>query len=79
MNVIAAQKDEFEKLLEDLSSDRVVSGILFVALVDAYVTRLDTNCSDISRPPQSAARANKWRIKHGTNVDSELRTLLRAT
>ena len=79
MNVIAAQKDEFEKLLEDLSSDGEVSGILFVALVDAYITRHDTNCSDIGRPPQSAARANKWRIKHGTNIDAERRALLRAT
>jgi hypothetical protein len=48
MNVIAAHKDELEKLLEDLSSDRVVPGIGFVAFLDAYITRLDTNCSDIS-------------------------------
>ena len=48
MNSIAACKDELEKLLEDLSSDKVVSGIGFVAFVDAYITRLDTNCSDIS-------------------------------
>jgi len=48
MNAIAAHKDELAKLLEDLSSDRVVSGITFVALVDAYITRLDTNCPDIS-------------------------------
>jgi hypothetical protein len=48
MNAIAVHKDELEKLLEDLSSDRVVSGITFVALVDAYITRLDANCPDIS-------------------------------
>ena len=48
MNAIAAHKDELERLLEDLSSDRVVSGITFVALVDAYITRLEVNCSDIS-------------------------------
>jgi hypothetical protein len=48
MNAIAAHKDELEKLLEDLSSDRVVSGIGFVAFLDAYITRLDTNCSDTS-------------------------------
>ena len=48
MKAIAAHKDELEKLLEDLSSDKVVSGITFVALVDAYITRLDTNCPDIS-------------------------------
>jgi hypothetical protein len=54
MNAIAAHKDELKKLLEDLSSDRVVSGIGFVAFLDAYITRLDTNCSDISarvKPP----------------------------
>ncbi len=57
MNAIAAHKDELKKLLVDLSSDRVVSGITFVALVDAYITRLDTNCSDISvrvNPPAPA-------------------------
>jgi hypothetical protein len=48
MNGIAAHKDELEKLLENLSGDRVVSGITFVALVDAYITRLDANCTDIS-------------------------------
>ena len=48
MNAIAAHKDELKKLLEDLSSDRVVLGIGFVAFLDAYITRLDTNCSDIS-------------------------------
>jgi hypothetical protein len=48
MNAIAAHKDELKKLLEDLSRDRLVSGIGFVAFLDAYITRLDTNCSDIS-------------------------------
>ena len=48
MNAIAAHKDELEKLLENLSGDIAVSGITFVALVDAYITRLDENCSDIS-------------------------------
>jgi hypothetical protein len=48
MNAIAAHKDELEKLLEDLSSDRVVSEIDFVASLDAYITRLDANCSDIN-------------------------------
>ena len=57
MNAIAAHKDELEQLLEDLSSDRVVSGITFVALVDAYITRLDTNCPDVSaRVNPSAAQ-----------------------
>jgi hypothetical protein len=48
MNAIAAHKDELEKLLENLSGDIAVSGIMFVALVDAYITRLDENCPDIS-------------------------------
>ena len=48
MNAIAAHKDELEKLLEDLSTDTVVPGMTFVALVDAYITRLDANCPDIS-------------------------------
>jgi hypothetical protein len=79
MNAIAAHKDELKKLLEDLSSHRAVSEIGFVAFLDAYITRLDTNCLDISRPRQSAASVNKRRITHGTNIDSELRALLRAT
>jgi len=59
MNAIAAHKGELEKLLEDLSSDRVFSGITFVALVDAYITRLDTNCPDISaRVNPSPAQIN---------------------
>jgi hypothetical protein len=48
MNAIAAHKDELGKLLENLSNDIAVSGITFVALVDAYITRLDANCLDIS-------------------------------
>jgi hypothetical protein len=48
MNAIAAHKDELRKLLVNLSGDTAVSGIGFVASIDAYITRLDTNCSDIS-------------------------------
>jgi hypothetical protein len=48
MNAIAAHKDELEKLLVNLSGNTDVSGIGFVAFLDAYITRLDTNCSDIS-------------------------------
>ena len=48
MNAIAAHRDELEKLLENLSGDTAVSRIGFVAFLDAYITRLDTNCSDIS-------------------------------
>jgi hypothetical protein len=48
MNAIAAHKDELKKLLENLSGDIAVSEITLVALLDAYITRLDANCSDIS-------------------------------
>jgi len=79
MTAMAAHKDELEKLLEHLSSDRVVSGITFVALVDAYITRLDTNCPDISarvNPPQAQIDGG---LTYGTNIDSKLRALLRTT
>jgi hypothetical protein len=48
MNDIAAHKDELQKLLEDLSSDRLVSRITFVPLVNAYIARLDAKCLDIT-------------------------------
>jgi len=48
MNAIDGHKDELEKLLENLSGNAAVSGTGFVAFVDAYITCLDTNCSDIS-------------------------------
>ena len=44
---IAAHKDELKKLLENLSGDTAVPGITFVASLDAYIARLDMNCSDI--------------------------------
>ena len=68
MNAIAAHKDELKKLLENLSGNAAISGIGFVAFVDAYITCLDTNCSDISRPRQSAASANKRRINMGPTL-----------
>jgi hypothetical protein len=46
VNAIAAHKDELKELLENLSGDTAVSGITFVASLDAYIARLDTNCSD---------------------------------
>src|SRR5512133_781514 len=79
MNAIAAHKDELKKLLVDLSSDRVVSGMTFVALVDAYVTRLDTNCSDISARVNPLPAQINVELTYGTNIDSKLRALLRAT
>jgi hypothetical protein len=48
MNAIAAHKDQLEKLLENLSGEIVVSKITFVALLDAYITRLDANYPEIS-------------------------------
>jgi hypothetical protein len=36
INAIAAHKDDLNKLLENLSGEIAVSGITFVALVDAY-------------------------------------------
>jgi hypothetical protein len=79
MNAIAAHKDELEKLLEDLSSERVVSGITFVEWVDAYITRLDTNCSDITARVTPSPAQTDSELTNGTNIDSKLRALLRAT
>jgi hypothetical protein len=60
MNAIAAHKDELERLLLDLSRDTAVSGIGFVALLDAYMTRLGTNCSDIgTRVDPASAQINR--------------------
>ena len=79
MNATAAHKDELEKLFEDLSSNRLVSGITFVALVDAYIIRLDTNCPDISARVNPPPAQIDGELKDGTNIDSKLRALLRAT
>ena len=59
MNRIAAQEDELKKLLENLSDDTAVSEITFVASLDAYITRLDTNCSDISARVNPIRRQRK--------------------
>src|SRR5881392_2495176 len=62
MNAIAAHKDELEGLLVNLSGNTAVSGRGFVALLDAYITRLDANCSDItariSPPPAQIMKIN---------------------
>jgi hypothetical protein len=64
MNAIAAHKDELEKLLENLSGDIAFSGITFVALLDAYITRLDANCPEISArvnpPPAQVSQELIW-------------------
>ena len=60
MNAIAAHKHELEQLLEDLSGDIAFSRIKFLALVNAYITRLDANCPDISaRVNPSPARIDE--------------------
>ena len=79
MNTTAAHKDELEKLLEDLSSDRLVLEITFVALVDAYIIRLDTNCPDISARVNPPAAQIDGELTYGANIDSKLRAVLRAT
>jgi hypothetical protein len=78
MNSIAAHKDELRKLLEDLSSDRLVSGITFVALVDAYIARLDANCLDIGARLDPPPAQTDGESTYGTNIDSKAHTLLRA-
>ena len=65
MNAIAAHKNELKKLLENLSGDIAVSGITFVALVDAYITRLDANCPNIS------ARVNLSRAQINRRINME--------
>ena len=79
MNATAAHRDELEKLLEDLSSDGVVSGITFVALVDAYIARLDANRSDFRASVNPPPAQIDGELTYGTNIDSKLRALLRAT
>jgi hypothetical protein len=63
MNAIAAHKHELKKLFESLSRDVTVSQITFVALLNAYITRVDANCSDINacinpRPAQGDRETN---------------------
>jgi hypothetical protein len=79
MNATAAHKDELQKFLGDLSRDTLVSGITFVALVDAYIIRLDTNCPDISARVNPTPAQIDGELTYGTHIDSKLRALLRAT
>jgi len=64
MNAIAAHKDELRKLLQNLSGDIPVSEITFLALLDAYITCLDENCSDMraggNPPPAQINRELTW-------------------
>ena len=68
MNAIAAHRHELERLLKDLSGDIAFSEINFVALVDAYITRLDTNFSDIS----AGVNPSPARIKGELNMEPTL-------
>ena len=68
MNAIAAHRHELERLLKDLSGDIAFSEINFVVLVDAYITRLDTNFSDIS----ACVNPSPERIKGELNIDPTL-------
>src|SRR5262245_15833306 len=68
MNAFAAHKDELERLLENLSRDTLVSGITFVALVDAYIIRLDTNCPDISARVNPPPAQIDGELKDGTTL-----------
>ena len=63
MNGIAAHRHELERLLKDLSGDIAFSGITFVTLVDAYITRLDANCLDISADVNPVPAYMNRRIK----------------
>ena len=78
-NAISAHKDELEKLIEDLSGDIAVSGITFVAVVDAYIARLDANSSGIRASVNPPPAQIDGELTYGTNIDSKLRALLHAT
>jgi len=78
MNAISAHKDELEKLIEDLSGNVAVSGITFVALVNAYIARLDANSSGISASVNPPPAQIDGELTYGTNIDSKLRALLHA-
>jgi hypothetical protein len=61
MNAIDGHKNELETLLVNLSHDTAASGMDFAALLNAYIARLDTNCSDIQRMHPFGAGANNRR------------------
>ena len=63
MNAIAAHRHELERLLKDLSGDIASAGTTFVTLVDAYITRLDANCPDISADVNPVPAYMNRRIK----------------
>jgi hypothetical protein len=61
MNAIAAHKNELETLLVNLSHDTAGPGMDFAVLLNTYIARLDTNCSDIQRTHPFGAGANNRR------------------
>jgi hypothetical protein len=65
LNATALHKDELEKLLVNLSQDTALSGRGFVALLDAYITRLDANCPDVG------ARVNLSRAQIDRRINME--------
>jgi len=65
LNATALHKDELEKLLVNLSQDTALSGRGFVALLDAYITRLDANCPDVG------ARVNLSRAQIDRTINME--------
>jgi hypothetical protein len=59
MNAIDAHKDELERLLVNLLCDTTVSGVAFVALLDTYITRLDTKLVGCQRKRRYGAGGRK--------------------
>jgi hypothetical protein len=62
MNAIDAHRDELERLLVNLLRDTAVSGMAFAALLDRYITRLDTKLLDCQRKHRYGTGTNKRRI-----------------
>ena len=62
MNSIDAHKDELERLLDELVGRHSVSETTFVTLLDVYIGRVDTNCSDIGALIDPPPIANQRRI-----------------
>jgi hypothetical protein len=60
MNAIDAHRDELERLLVNLLRDTAVSEVGFAALLDTYITRLDTKLLGCQRKHRYGG--NKRRI-----------------
>ena len=68
MNAIDAHKDELESLLVNLARDAGVSRTDFVALLDAYIKRLDKNLHRRQSTRRFGAATNRRR----TNMEPTL-------